>query len=699
MIFTVDYVTRLLLCHVRAKGCVGGLLYTFRYAKEPMNLIDLFAIMPYYMSFVITDTGGVARSVSRLLRLCRVLRLLKMAKHNKSIAVFAEVLVMSGQPLLILMVLNVIIVVLFASLIFYAEGTRYSVAPEFTGSVHGRMSNVTVPGQYPTGAFVRLGKSMEGDELSPFRSIPYGIWWVTTTMTTVGYGDLYPSTRLGKFIGVCSFYVGIIFLALPISVLGCNFESVYNRNMTYRDPRTVLGRRDRSVEEPNLRLFPVAIGLRKKIFILFENPQACVLGPFISLFVLLTILVSTAAFVMETIPDFNSTPSTCDREKLNADECRPVPADFFWPMEIVCITIFTIEYVARFVTVHAVSAQECGVKDPTGNMSPLAIMRSYCLQPLNLVDFFAIVPFYVEQFLGSAAAGVAVLRVLRLVRIFRVLRNPKLKSGASMFINVMIDSLPAIFMLVFMTSMTAVLVASLLVFAETSVYSVDEFPEDYPYGVYIRPTVDGYAQEPSPFRSIPYTCWWFFVTATTVGYGDDFPTTTLGRMVGMVAFYQGIVLLALPITIVGGNFNNYYHLWIEEFCSTPGDEEDEDIEGDDEVWLVRHPTSTDSLTSPRCGKVPQRQDDASHVAMNCCLPPTWDLVDLAEKEVVNAGSRATSNGDSFLEGHTADASVPIFPAAKKQIEVAGEQGATSPQPLRHFEDPPIRPNVPDIIPT
>jgi hypothetical protein len=272
-----------------------------------------------------------------------------------------------------------------------------------------------------------------------------------------------------------------------------------------------------------------------------------------------------------------------------------------------------------------------------------------------------------------------------------------------MFINVMIDSLPAIFMLVFMTSMTAVLVASLMVFAETSVYSVDEFPEDYPYGVYIRPTVDGFASEPSPFRSIPYTCWWFFVTATTVGFGDDFPTTTLGRMVGMVAFYQGIVLLALPITIVGGNFNNYYHLWIEEFCSTPGDEKDEDsdevsTQGDAEVWLVSQPTSTvsltsvdstASLTSDRCGKVQHsgkgeaatttttqhdgdmtlklvsmnEEDDVSPVAMKGCLPPRWDLVDLAEKEV------------------------------------AGEQGASSPQPLRSFEDLPISPNVPDNIPT
>ena len=57
----------------------------------------------------------------------------------------------------------------------------------------------------------------------------------------------------------------------------------------------------------------------------------------------------------------------------------------------------------------------------------------------------------------------------------------------------------------------------------------------------------------------------FFTTATTVGYGDDYPTTLGGRLVGVMTFYTGIILLALPVTIVGGSFNKYYPEWLKEF--------------------------------------------------------------------------------------------------------------------------------------
>merc|ERR1712110_1171266 len=82
--------------------------------------------------------------------------------------------------------------------------------------------------------------------------------------------------------------------------------------------------------------------------------------------------------------------------------------------------------------------------------------------------------------------------------------------------------------------------------------------------------------EPSPFVSIFRSFWWFFTTATTVGYGDDYPTTTEGRIVGVLTFYTGIVLLALPITIVGGTFSKYYPDWVKEFCDKDKDDKEEE---------------------------------------------------------------------------------------------------------------------------
>merc|ERR1719487_2564577 len=125
---------------------------------------------------------------------------------------------------------------------------------------------------------------------------------------------------------------------------------------------------------------------------------------------------------------------------------------------------------------------------------------------------------------------------------------PKMRACADMFIAVVIDALPALVLLLFMTTLMCILFASLVVFAEGSNYSIDHFQDEYPHGLYIRPTKDGYDMEPTPFSSIVYAFWWFFTTATTVGYGDDFPTTTSGRCVGVMTFYTGIVLISLPIS-------------------------------------------------------------------------------------------------------------------------------------------------------
>merc|ERR1740138_253897 len=119
--------------------------------------------------------------------------------------------------------------------------------------------------------------------------------------------------------------------------------------------------------------------------------------------------------------------------------------------------------------------------------------------------------------------------------------------------------------LFFMTTLMCILVSSCVVFAESSDFSIDKFNSTHPTGAYIRPTSDGYGVEVSPFTSIPYAFWWFFVTSTTVGYGDDYPTTTLGRFIAILTFYLGIVLLALPLTIVGQSFQKFYPQWVKEF--------------------------------------------------------------------------------------------------------------------------------------
>jgi hypothetical protein len=451
---------------------------------------------------------------------------------------------------MILVFFNVIVTILFGSL-YFAEGLRFSVDASFLDG-------------HPTGVFIRPAKSLDVDEVSPFRSIPYSIWWVLVTMTTVGYGDYSPTTRVGKSIGVVCFYVGIIFLALPISVLGNNFEIAYNRMMqtNLKSARKTKKQAVKAETGAPPGWIPRCRGIRKKIFILLEDPSASRIGKFISLTVIVVILVSTASFIMESMPDFNYTPDVCLAD-LSIDNCKPRPDPVFHIVEFTCIVIFTIEYCGRMTTVHAATPEECGIVAPA-NSSPLWVTVVYATQWLNLIDLVAILPFYVEM-AGGGGGGAAVLRVLRLVRTFRVLKMPKMRACGEMFIDVVIDALPALFLLFFMTTLMCVLFSSLIVFAESSWYSVDYDREVCPQGCYVRPTTDGYGLEPSPFRSILYAFWWFFTTATTVGFGDDYPTTTAGRMVGVVTFYTGIVLIALPITIISGCFNKRYPEYLSEF--------------------------------------------------------------------------------------------------------------------------------------
>eukprot|EP00928_Gymnodinium_smaydae_P026886 TRINITY_DN20970_c0_g3_i1.p1 TRINITY_DN20970_c0_g3~~TRINITY_DN20970_c0_g3_i1.p1 ORF type:complete len:914 (+),score=126.69 TRINITY_DN20970_c0_g3_i1:191-2932(+) len=566
IIFTVEYLARILTVHASAGPGCSGLRCTARYMLRLLNIIDVLAVLPYYIDLMMTGSSASVKMI-KVLRLTRVLRLLKVAKHNPGIRMVAEVLLMSGQPLLILLFFNAILTVLFGALVYFAEGQTFSIAPEFTQPQMDLCSNETVDALFPTGVFVRKDRRLESDEVTPFRSIPYAMWWVTVTMTTVGYGDFAPTTPVGKIIGICCFYVGIIFLGLPIQVLSTNFEEVYARVMPASlEPYSPKRKTRRGRTYVNMEMWgwlPRVPGRRRQLFNLLEDPMSCRLSNYISVAMTVLIFTSTVAFILESMPQFRHVPESCDPAHLSVENCTPAPDIFFYRLEVFCIAVFTLDYVLRMLTVHAALPEECDISSRR-KYSKCKITVLYFLQVLNLVDLFAILPFYVEM-VGAGGGGAAVLRVLRLVRVFRLFKAPRLRKCVDMFVDVVRDALPALLIMFLLSFLMCIFFASLVVFAEGSEYSVTDFTEDYPLGVYVRPTVNGYGTMVSPFTSILYAFWWFFTTATTVGYGDDCPTTSAGRIIGAGAFYTGILLMALPITILGGSFGKFYPHWANEF--------------------------------------------------------------------------------------------------------------------------------------
>jgi voltage-gated potassium channel len=183
-VFTVEYILRLWSCteNPKFKTPISGRLH---YLITPMAIIDLLAILPFYLPFVIPDLRFV-----RALRLFRLFRILKLARYSDALKTFAEVLNLKKEELGVTLFATLIMLTVASSMVYEAEN---EVQPE------------------------------------AFANIPDAMWWGVVTLTTVGYGDIYPKTPLGKFIGSFVVIAGVGLFALPAGILASGFNEVLQR--------------------------------------------------------------------------------------------------------------------------------------------------------------------------------------------------------------------------------------------------------------------------------------------------------------------------------------------------------------------------------------------------------------------------------------------------------------------------------------
>ena len=208
IVFSIEYGIRVLLVSFMPPNDENMLLKFFYFVTGPMNMIDLLAIMPFYIELIAGNGDDGSLAALRILRVARVFRVLKLGKYSTGMQMFAVVLKRSREPLLLLMFFLFIAVILFGCLIYFAESGVWST--ELNG-------------------FVRPDTQGDGIELTPFVSAPSAFWWVIVTTTTVGYGDMYPTSFAGKTIATCCMLLGLLCLALPVSVIGANFSEVYTK--------------------------------------------------------------------------------------------------------------------------------------------------------------------------------------------------------------------------------------------------------------------------------------------------------------------------------------------------------------------------------------------------------------------------------------------------------------------------------------
>ena len=163
----------------RYKDPVRGRL---RFLVTPMALVDLMAVLPFYLPFLFPDMRFM-----RAMRLFRLFRVLKLARYSESLQTFVDVLRLKKEELLLMLFAIMILLVISSSLMYEAENAAQPEA---------------------------------------FSSIPAAMWWGIVTLATVGYGDVFPVTPWGKFIGSVVVLLGIGLFALPTGVLASGFAEV-----------------------------------------------------------------------------------------------------------------------------------------------------------------------------------------------------------------------------------------------------------------------------------------------------------------------------------------------------------------------------------------------------------------------------------------------------------------------------------------
>jgi len=227
LVFTAEYIMRIVLVGLVPEQCWNMkateknscLKKMYSYGKLPMNVVDLVAILPFWIKMLGLTKNGFG--VLRIVRLARVLRMLRNPKIASSIAVFGNAMYQSSPALGILFFFSMMAFVLAGSIIFMFE--RGTFRTDLIDLCRRDLNDAT-----PHGCFIR--QTVDGLQLeaSPYVNIPISMYWVVVTMTTTGYGDLYPTSTGGRIISILVVYCGIIAIALPITVIGTNFTREYD---------------------------------------------------------------------------------------------------------------------------------------------------------------------------------------------------------------------------------------------------------------------------------------------------------------------------------------------------------------------------------------------------------------------------------------------------------------------------------------
>ncbi|XP_012576780.1 PREDICTED: potassium voltage-gated channel subfamily V member 2 [Condylura cristata] len=267
---------------------------------------------------------------------------------------------------------------------------------------------------------------------------------------------------------------------------------------------------------------------RRRLWNLLEKPFSSVAAKVIRVASSLFVLISVVALALNTVEEMQQQA----QQHAGGSDVRPILEQ----VEAACVAFFTLEFLLR--------------------LGSTPDLRRFARSALNLVDLVAILPLYLQLLLecftgqdqgrgkgsphehdletvGRVGKVGQVLRVVRLLRIFRILKLARHSTGLRAF--------------GFTLRQCYQQVGCLLLFITIGIFAFSAAAYS------VEHDVPG-----TNFTSIPHAWWWAAVSISTVGYGDMYPETHLGRLFAFLCIAFGIILNGMPISILYNKFSDYY---------------------------------------------------------------------------------------------------------------------------------------------
>lgn len=210
VVFTAEYVLRIATADFLYPES-GAVRSRFRYVLSPMAIVDFVAILPFWLPMLLPGTMlGV-----RALRLVRLLRIFKLNRYFDAMKAIGDVIAAKKRELLGSLFF-VAILMLISSLLMYSA--EHEAQPEV------------------------------------FRNAFSGLWWAVATLTTVGYGDIYPVTAFGRLVGAFIAFSGIAAVAIPTGIITSGLserisKSIASEDKTDNDIKVLVHRQSRKLDE------------------------------------------------------------------------------------------------------------------------------------------------------------------------------------------------------------------------------------------------------------------------------------------------------------------------------------------------------------------------------------------------------------------------------------------------------------------